>query len=80
MDARTIISELGGYRAVAEALKLEPNRVHNWTRRGIASEFWPDVVRLAGERRNETITFEALKASMVRAKSQRPDLVQSVSA
>ena len=71
MDARTIITELGGYRAVAVALKIAPVRVHNWTRRGIASEFWPDVVKLAAEKNAEGVTFEALKASMVPAKPKR---------
>lgn len=71
MDARTIITELGGYRVVADALKLSPMRVHNWTRRGIASEFWPDVVEIARRLDKPSITFDALKASMVSAKSKQ---------
>lgn len=63
MNARTIIDELGGYRTVATALEISPMRVHNWTRRGIASEFWPDVIKLAASREKNEITFDVLKAT-----------------
>lgn len=65
MDARDIILALGGYRAVAARFSVVPQVVHNWTKRGIASRFWPDVIAWASEVGVEGITLEVLRDTRV---------------
>ncbi len=47
-----LIKLLGGYVALAALLKVEPKRVHNWTRpyRGIPGIAWPQIMGLAADR------------------------------
>lgn len=70
MEPRDILNELGGYREVATHLNLPKARVHNWTRRGIASKFWPDIVKLAQSKGKTAITFEVLQANSPSGRNQ----------
>jgi YdaS antitoxin of YdaST toxin-antitoxin system len=54
------IDALGGTGAVAEALGVPNNTVSTWRIRGIPARRWPSLVRLAAEKGNDEITFEAL--------------------
>jgi hypothetical protein len=64
-----IIKALGGYRKVAQLLSqlgakpVSPVRVHNWTRRAIPAEFWPELVQAAEAEHIEGITFATLRAA-----------------
>lgn len=56
----SVINSLGGYRAVAAALSLDPSTVIGWRIRGIPSARWLPIVRLASEQGISEITLEAL--------------------
>ena len=71
-----IIKALGGYRKVAELLSqlgakpVSAVRVHNWTRRAIPAEFWPELVQVAQAEKIEGVTFATLRAAKAAEASQ----------
>lgn len=55
-----IIDACGGTGEVAGSLGQSDSTVSGWRSRGIPSPHWPGIVRLADERANSWVTFEAL--------------------
>lgn len=68
MKHAEIIDRLGGYRLVAEKLRLHPTTVFKWTKDGIPAYQWPDIAAMARRRRKTAddkfgqITLDALAA------------------
>lgn len=57
----SIIDDLGGGAAVARAIGEEPGTVRQWKgRNSIPADRWPRIVRLAGEKGEDAITYEHL--------------------
>lgn len=70
MLAKQIIETLGGYREVAAHLGLEPQRVHNWTRRGVPALYWGRLVKM-GESTPTPVTMAQLEAAWRAADPER---------
>jgi hypothetical protein len=71
MQHSQIIADLGGYMAVAAALKTPPNIVWRWGQtRAIPARRWPAIVELAKRKRLRHITAAALLAGYEPAQQQ----------
>lgn len=82
--AKLIVLSLGGYRAVAAALRIKPGAVRAWYRHGIPGDFHFDIIRIA---RNAEITISkedlaatnangrALRKTVARRKLTNPSSV-----
>jgi hypothetical protein len=61
MTPFALITKLGGYRAVAEAVGRSPSRVHRWQDEGIPAQSWRAVVE-AARSRGLSLTLDDLAA------------------
>lgn len=60
MTHSEIISELGGYKAVAKIFMLHPTAVFRWTKGEIPLNWWAEVERLARSQGNYEITQQMI--------------------
>lgn len=61
MTPHSLITTLGGYRALAKAVGRSPSRVHRWQDEGIPPHSWAAVVR-AAKARGVAVSLDDLAA------------------
>jgi hypothetical protein len=69
MTPYALITKLGGYRALANAVGRSPSRVHRWQDEGIPAQSWRAVLAAAHER-GLSLTLDDLAAMMPEERSK----------
>jgi hypothetical protein len=76
MDHRTIIEDLGGHKALADALGVRENAVCHWKSRGIPPFYWQDIVDLARSDKKDRPTIEMLRSGRQMKHHSAPQVIE----